>query len=474
MEIYNLLKEIHIKGELIKKKKNRKLFKLDHLLIKIFKPKHIFDWFWFISPKKEFHYQKMLSSLNLAPKIFGIYRRKMTYILVSEFLYEYETLQSWLKKHPWNFLEKEKKQQLLTMLAELITKFWKIGIIQTDFNQNNILINKNNLDIKLIDFQRVKFIKNPQKRIWEQLSYLLPPFQDEIPFHSRAWFFRMLRKKIPELQNVGAWELFYLGEKAYFRRIKYWKKFKKRLLNRKQILILKKQKIKIFLNAKKSINLEDIFKILKILENKKTEKTLFVKINDLKYWIKIEKGWTNKIIKKKLKKTWWNFWKLKIRNIPTPEPLSYIETPQGNYLITEFIEAPRLKDFLKQKKPLPKGHLKKLAYLIWDLHQKGLTHGDLKASNILYCPKKETFWLIDLEDVEEHYYINKKDRLKDLIPLLASFEDHFPESFFSEIFIKYYLHFHRPLRKEYQKIIKELKFKAQEVALHRKRRRGEL
>jgi tRNA A-37 threonylcarbamoyl transferase component Bud32 len=131
---------------------------------------------------------------------------------------------------------------------------------------------------------------------------------------------------------------------------------------------------------------------------------------------------------------------LRERRLPTARPLAIVHRysgglPREGYLLTEKIEnAVDLHEFVRRLAILPtataKGilrrRLEKLARLIRILHERGLTHRDLKASNILTAAPIDDhrFWFIDLVGVRRRGYVGRQRKMRDLMRLYASFRCH--------------------------------------------------
>ena len=124
-------------------------------------------------------------------------------------------------------------------------------------------------------------------------------------------------------------------------------------------------------------------------------------------------------------------------NIPTPLPISFLEQRQGRLLIKSFfisknidralplnraiheLEACRSPKDTAQKKTL----IQQVAYLVRSLHECGICHRDLKASNILVQNNPgqiQKLYLADLDSARVQTRIRVKERIRDLARLNAS------------------------------------------------------
>jgi tRNA A-37 threonylcarbamoyl transferase component Bud32 len=127
---------------------------------------------------------------------------------------------------------------------------------------------------------------------------------------------------------------------------------------------------------------------------------------------------------------------LRERCLPTARPLAVFHRTGGGlrhegYLLTEKIEnAVDLHDFVWRLQALPpnartaelRPRAVALAGLLRKLHDRGLSHRDLKAANLLTAtePGDHRFWFIDLVGVRRHRQVNRRLRVRDLMRLNVS------------------------------------------------------
>jgi serine/threonine protein kinase len=137
------------------------------------------------------------------------------------------------------------------------------------------------------------------------------------------------------------------------------------------------------------------------------------------------------------KRVWKASQKLVSCNIPTPLPVSFLEKRRGRLLVKSFFISQKIDGALdlntafqqlqtdgsaqdtKQKKLL----IHQVAYLIRSLHDCGICHRDLKASNILVQKNSQQMgklYLVDLDSARIQKEIPKKGRIRDLTRLNTS------------------------------------------------------
>ena len=124
-------------------------------------------------------------------------------------------------------------------------------------------------------------------------------------------------------------------------------------------------------------------------------------------------------------------------NIPTPQPISFLEQRKGRLLIKSFFISKKIDGALPlnsaiqelktcrssqdttQKKTL----IQQVAHLVRALHECGICHRDLKASNILVQKnpgQEQKLYLVDLDSARVQTRIRTKERIRDLARLNAS------------------------------------------------------
>ena len=133
-----------------------------------------------------------------------------------------------------------------------------------------------------------------------------------------------------------------------------------------------------------------------------------------------------------------NCWVL--RNIPTPLPVAFLEQRKGRLLMKSFFITQKIDQSLPLISLFQKGTtnspdeifkirnelLQQGAHILRKMHERGVCHGDLKASNILVQKKagqKEKLYLVDLDSARVKKSVKEDDKIRDLARLNASLLD---------------------------------------------------
>jgi hypothetical protein len=131
-------------------------------------------------------------------------------------------------------------------------------------------------------------------------------------------------------------------------------------------------------------------------------------------------------------RAWHTSRNLLLRHISTPLPLVAIHT--GNpwksiygAMLSPWIEAGDtntilIKQTLKHRKQGDR-LIKDLAYFLWQMHEKGVFHGDCKITNFCFNPAgKNGLTVFDLDSTRIRNALKDKERISDITDMCASME----------------------------------------------------
>jgi len=129
--------------------------------------------------------------------------------------------------------------------------------------------------------------------------------------------------------------------------------------------------------------------------------------------------------------SWANAHRLQLLGISTPNPVALIEVRHFGiltgkaYFLSEYVDAPDAATFFAttQDKALRADAMKLICQLFYRLHFLGISHGDMKASNLKMLDGKPM--LIDLDSMQQHRwrYFAEKAHAKDLRRFMQNWKD---------------------------------------------------
>ena len=111
------------------------------------------------------------------------------------------------------------------------------------------------------------------------------------------------------------------------------------------------------------------------------------------------------------------------RQLPTPRPLLLLQRyrwgmPAEGYVLFERVTGQDLHACIAAG--WPRGLEQRLGRLLARMHRSGLSHRDLKASNILFDPAKGQFHILDLVGMDSPGRLSKRRCIRDLMRLAVS------------------------------------------------------
>ncbi|MFP3869860.1 MAG: lipopolysaccharide kinase InaA family protein, partial [Syntrophobacteria bacterium] len=346
----------------------------------------------------------------------------------------------------WPTLNHREKRKVLEVFAGFVADVAQSGLFQPDFHLGNIIYHQSQRRFFLIDLHRAHLHKTPlnRKKRMDQLSYIMPPLWGRVSPRHFLGFVGLLSKRWPELRD--RWVRYRVQKKAFWRMRRHWSKMGLRRMGKslgkvavgKKTLFLSRNspgEVGRFLStiSKDSLRNDEI-----VLKNSRNTRCQLVKIGSVTYFLKIYRSSSRLKACSYLFRTsrtvraWKTSWSLLVRHIPTPAPLAAIETKNPWNEIHGAVVYPRIgagksntammKNFLSDpaRSPLFVG---KLAGFVWEMHEKGVFHGDCKITNFHVAPGSPSpFTVFDLDGTKIGRRLSDKQRLSDLADLCASLE----------------------------------------------------
>lgn len=462
---------------LLKKTENRLIFKgnlnglQEPIIIKAFKMPYLADKvkYFFRSSRghKEYRVSLELSqqAISAPPVIaYGVSRRfgfLTGDILISREIGEAIPLSTWVRnnivKGPIPF---QGKKEIIKALASFVRRIHDNGVYSRDFHQGNILLKAKKDEppqFYVTDLHSLGIKKRVSLR---ERIYNLAQLNDfGIAVKDRLRFLKYyLSEGVP--LDVSIKGLASNIDSVSFTNWQHlWKKRKKKCLRPgKQLSVLQMGSWKGMIRKEYDTNefLQLLCRFHPPLSKSNTQKikeSLRTSVTEMEY---LDQGKSKTLIMKyyksadflstlkelfrpsRAKRAWINAHNLLMRGIPTPLPLAFGEKEQWgliqeSFLITEKIPEAKASDiFLKELSGKPFAHknlstknlfLVKLARMIQWMHQTGICHGDLKASNILVTMQDEepSVMFVDVDGVKIRNKLRVKDIAKDLSRVSAAF-----------------------------------------------------
>jgi len=394
----------------------------------------------------------------------------------------------------WPSLTKTQRKGVINLFSQFIADISEIGVFQPDFHLNNVIFDKRKERFVLIDLHRARLADRPLniRERMDQLSYITPPLWEKVRKREILEFTSLLSQKWPELKNRK--RRYWIQERALKRMRQHWDKRGTRKILKKTIKI---RYGKIFMLRSEQCpehlsnlllsfvkNPEKFQSPEKILKNSRHTLCLKVSTESTKYFLKAYRSSGNLKSISYLFKTprvlraWHTSRNLILRHISTPFPLVAIHTgnPWGSIygaMLSPWIEAGDsntifIKKTLKQRKQ-GKRLIKDLAYFLWQMHEKGIFHGDCKITNFRFNPAdKNQFTVFDLDSTRIKKAVKDRDRISDITNMCASMEMWKIREHITHDFLMHYIRLHIPWEKENTKLLKNMSERV-EARLKRKR-----
>lgn len=307
-------------------------------------------------------------------------------------------------------------------LLHLTAKMHNFGIVQNDFHLGNILLVEDAL--YLIDLATVA----GQDRALEKTASLANLAVLVVQFKPKQQ--QILLNKLQQYYQARNWA-FNDAEKNKFNDYvkKAWQKRKTKYLKKRfrncEMTAYKKTFSQEYAFRKRFYNKvgdDFINEIDDLVSNGK-----ILKAGNSATVVQVEYAGKKLLIKRYNIKSLWHFLKrcyrpsraavswrngnlLQLLGIPTPKPLGFIESRIGffrrnAYLVCEMSEGQEIATVYKNRLPT-EDELMQLKYMFKIFKEYQISHGDLKATNLL-IKKKGKIQLIDLDAMKEHTNHNK-------------------------------------------------------------------
>ena len=341
----------------------------------------------------------------------------------------------------WQTMPYEQRREVVERFARFIMDLYQAGLFQWDFNLGNILVSQDYTRFYVVDMQRAEIRKGALnlKDMARNLSCLLPCFE-HIETRYVLRFFACIIRKFPELKLY----LHDIQDWAFARMRHQWLKKTSRKL-RGQSCHIRQRDIKGYclpdipkkLLASLSTEPNRLFeKALRDYKDSKRGRVSLIDLNGEQYVLKrynINGFWhalRRSIWTSISSKVWYTTLLFSARRLKTPRILGVVNMGKGlsynaSFAVYDYVPgAEKSKDLVRDLLSGPKRGivLKKLATVLWQMHQRGVFHGDAKVSNFIWTEKSggTQIHVIDLDSVRFKRRVTRRERLSDLKDMAAS------------------------------------------------------
>jgi len=151
---------------------------------------------------------------------------------------------------------------------------------------------------------------------------------------------------------------------------------------------------------------------------------------------------------------------------------------QASFAVYAYIKGASASIRTIKKYYLNEQHRKKLlshlTRLIWQMHSRGIYHGDAKITNFIWVETcgKPRIWIIDLDGVKFKKKIANRNRLSDIKNMASSLAWWDSNIKIAEELLDAYINYHKSWGKRRAFWLKKIIRKADRQLAHRKKRRG--
>ena len=151
---------------------------------------------------------------------------------------------------------------------------------------------------------------------------------------------------------------------------------------------------------------------------------------------------------------------------------------QASFAVYAYIKGASASIRTIKKYYLNEQHRKKLlshlTRLIWQMHSRGIYHGDAKITNFIWVETcgKPRIWIIDLDGVKFKKKIANRNRLSDIKNMASSLAWWDSNIKIAEELLDAYINYHKSWEKRRAFWLKKIIRKADRQLAHRKKRRG--
>ena len=366
----------------VKERKRRQLWFTEGLVIKGFKR-------GLLRPDQALKEVKIgLKLWGLSPRVLA-YGRKGAWSLVVTRRVKGRTLSAFLKE-TYPSLKRREKDQFLDTLSSFLASLIGRGLFQPDFHLENILISPSG-ELLVVDFHRARMVEKYDRPLLErQLAHLLPPLLEHL-----SWW---------EVGRLCA----RLSRRFYFLREKEGRlKVTRRAFSLMGKYFRKKSK-----GIKPPFHFEDLSGLeekVSVFKDSRSIKSGVLEASGKRFFVKIYvarnifHGLFHALFGTRAQNSLWAAKLLAARGVKTPIPLAFWSrrfalSGQKAIIIYPYFEETR-RDWKAWWEGLSEKErdlfLRRITRFLWEMHEKGIFHGDAKITNFFL--HEEELGVFDLD-----------------------------------------------------------------------------
>ena len=468
---------------LVKETHDRKVFRAGGFYIKAFRLNHIRRIFDDPS-RKEYDIAQRLDKFKLTASPAAFCKHGGWSYFAARAV-KGPDLETFLKRH-WPRLDKGSAHEIIKDFAVFINDIAEAGVFQPDFHLNNVLFDIDNKRFVLIDLHRATVKKRPlsEEEFGRQLSFILPPLMDTVSSNSILSGAVKLSEKWDVIKTSS--DRFKICEHAFSNMKRYWSKRGWRKTCRK-FSIFKKNKSLNFINrgadGNNLINIAETFRSepgrfikqnsCRLLKDSRHTLCIDAEISGIHYFIK---GYRSSghlksisyILRQSRVEHAWNMsWQLNMRGVSTPLPLyaTYSGNPWNSIYgliiypwIDEISESRERAAIFMADHRERQFFLKEVAFFLWNMHERGIYHGDCKITNFSIREDSSPFFTVfDLDSAEIRKDVSQKERLRDITAMSVSLQKlYYGKDPVHELLLDNYAKLHLPWQEERKSLLNNL------------------
>lgn len=396
-------------GRLLKDRPHRRVWLFEDFVVKAFRQKPLQR----DQARKEAELGRALAGLS--PDVLA-YGRKGSWRYVVTRRIRGEDLGEFLRRR-YSLLPSSAKKTFWVSFSRFLRGLIDRGIFQPDFHLGNVLVAEGSaFEFYLIDLHRAHRRSYDEVLLKRQLAYLLPPLRDHLSWWETGRLTHYLSKVFPALRRRSFRLAVQKEAHALMRR--HFARRERRL----------KKEFSPGLPAELPFP-EELFKQTVLVKDSRVTKTGHFPAGEPRFWVKayVGKGFNGIWQGRRVERAFFGAYRLENRGVRTILPLAYWKARALGGTLRGLVVYPYLPEVRCNWGAWWKGlsareresFLCQLVRFLWEMHERGIFHGDAKISN--FFVQEGELGVFDLDAVRfSKRPLSLRERLKDLATLVFS------------------------------------------------------